>query len=86
MRLRDLSRSHVAYAYRRLHILLLREGWRINHKRTYRLYTEENLTMRIKKPRRRRSAAPRLVVPPVTAPDQSWGLNPSTDSAEILAL
>ena len=75
MRLRDLAQSRVFYGYRRLHILLLRDGWRINHKRTYRLYTEESLTMRTKRPRRRRSAVQRLVRPVVTAPDQCWSMD-----------
>jgi putative transposase len=33
MRLRELARVRVRYGYRRLHILLRREGWRVNHKR-----------------------------------------------------
>ncbi len=53
IRLRDLAAVRVNYGYRRLHILLAREGWRINHKRVYRLYTEEGLTMRSKRPKRR---------------------------------
>jgi putative transposase len=75
IRLKDLARSRVFYGYRRLHILLLREGWRINHKRTYRLYTEENLTMRTKKPRRRRSAVQRQARPSATGQDQCWGMD-----------
>ena len=75
MRLRDLAQSRVFYGYRRLHILLLRDGWRINHKRTYRLYTEENLTMRTKRPRRRRSAVQRLARPMATAPNQCWSMD-----------
>ena len=34
------------YGYRRLHILLMREGWQINHKRVYRLYKQEELSLR----------------------------------------
>ena len=37
IRTRDLAQARVRYGYRRLHILLLREGWRVNHKRVYRL-------------------------------------------------
>ena len=37
MRLKELVESRVRHGYRRLHILLQREGWQINHKRTYRL-------------------------------------------------
>jgi putative transposase len=38
LRLRDLAATRVRSGYRRLHILLRRDGWRINHKRVYRLY------------------------------------------------
>lgn len=40
MRLKELAATPVRYDYRRLHILLQREGWPVNHKRTYRLYRE----------------------------------------------
>ncbi len=33
MRLRDLAAARVRYGYRRLHVLLRREGWHVNHKR-----------------------------------------------------
>jgi putative transposase len=55
IRLKDLAASRVRYGYRRLHILLLREGYRLNHKRTYRLYREEGLSIRAKMPRRKRA-------------------------------
>lgn len=37
-RLRKLAGTRVSYGYKRLHIVLCREGWTINHKRVYRLY------------------------------------------------
>ena len=37
-RLKDLAAARVRYGYRRLHVLLRREGWSVNHKRVYRLY------------------------------------------------
>ncbi len=46
MRLRELAAVRVSYGYRRLHVLLRREGWRINHKLVYRLYREEGLAAR----------------------------------------
>ena len=55
IRIRDLAASRVHYGYRRLHILLQREGWKVNHKLVYRIYKEEGLTMRRKRPRRNRS-------------------------------
>jgi putative transposase len=41
VRLKDLAAARVRYGYERLHTLLRREGWQINHKRVYRLYHEE---------------------------------------------
>ena len=46
----------VSYGYRQLHTLLRREGWPVNAKRVYRLYREEGLVLRRKRPKRRRSA------------------------------
>ena len=46
MRLRELAGMRVRYGYRRLHTLLRREGWRVNHKRVYRLYRLEGLAVR----------------------------------------
>jgi len=43
MRLRDLAANRVRYGYRRLHVLLRREGWKINPKRICLLYKEEGL-------------------------------------------
>jgi len=45
-RLRELAATHVRYGYRRLTVLLRREGWKVNAKRVYRLYDEENLKVR----------------------------------------
>ena len=32
IRIRDLAYARVSYGYRRLHVLLQREGWKVNHK------------------------------------------------------
>ena len=55
VRLRDLAESRVQYGYRRLHVLLRREGWPVNAKQVYRLYDQEGLALRTKTRRRRRS-------------------------------
>ena len=51
------------YGYRRLHVLLRREGWRVNHKRVYRLYREEGLGIRVKR-RKKLASATRVLPPP----------------------
>ena len=55
MRLRDSAAARVRYGHRRLHVLLRREGWPVNHKRVYRLYAEEGLSIRTKLPKRKRA-------------------------------
>jgi putative transposase len=55
-RIRELSEARVRYGYRRIHVLLRREGWTINHKQTRRLYREEGLQLRRKTPKRKVSA------------------------------
>jgi len=52
-RIKEIATVRVRYGYRRIHTLLQREGWLINHKRVYRLYCLEGLQMRHKPPRRR---------------------------------
>jgi len=76
IRLRDLAAVRVNYGYRRLHILLGREGWDINHKRVYRLYTEEGLTMRRKRPKRRFvSSSIRKERPVVRSMNECWSMD-----------
>lgn len=55
VRLQDLTASRVRYGCRRLHVLRRREGWPVNAKRVYRLYSEEGLTIRAKLLRRKRA-------------------------------
>jgi putative transposase len=74
LRLRDLAATRVRYGYRRLHILLRREGWRINHKRVYRLYREEGLGIRVKR-RKKLASVPRVLPPPAQRPQERWSLD-----------
>ena len=75
VRLRDLANTRVGYGYRRLHILLQREGWHVNHKRVYRLYVQEGLVLRTKKPKRRRSVVARSALPRPTRRNQVWSMD-----------
>jgi len=58
-RIKDIALSRVSYGYRRIHTLLLREGFQVNHKLVYRLYIEQSLQMRRKRPKRRVQAKSR---------------------------
>ena len=75
MRLRDLAAGRVGYGYRRLHILLQREGWNVNHKRVYRLYREEGLGMRKRPPRRRVACIKREIRPTATRKNECWSMD-----------
>jgi len=78
VRLRDLAASRVRYGYRRLHVLLRREGWMVNHKRVYRLYREEGLGIRVKR-RKKLASAPRVLPPPAKRPRERWSMDFLTD-------
>ena len=56
-RLRELAGERRRFGYRRLHVMLKREGQMVNHKRVYRLYREEGLAVRKRK--RKRVSRPR---------------------------
>ncbi len=74
MRLRELAGSRVRYGYRRLTILLRREGWPVNAKRVYRLYREEGLQVRTAK-RTKRAAITRVQLPEAARPNQRWSMD-----------
>ena len=75
MRLRDLAAARVGYGYRRLHILLRRDGWIVNHKRVYRLYCQEGLGMRKRPPRRRVACIKRELRPMAEAKNECWSMD-----------
>ena len=74
MRLREVAASRVRFGYRRLTVLLRREGWCVNAKRIYRLYTEEGLTVRTKH-RTKAAGRARVPQPGATAPNQRWSMD-----------
>ena len=79
MRLRDLAAARVSYGYRRLYVLLRREGWMVNHKRVYRLYHEEGLKLRTKRPRRHVSSRRREIRTTATRQDERWSMDFMSD-------
>src|SRR5690349_8155130 len=71
-RIKEIAATRVHYGYRRVHVLLRREGWRDNCKRVYRLYRLEGLSLRHKRPRRNRSARLRQPKQLVTGSNEIW--------------
>jgi len=65
----------VRYGYRRIHVLLLREGWRLNVKCVYRLYRELGLQLRNKTPKRRVKAKLRDDRKPAVSTNEVWAMD-----------
>jgi putative transposase len=78
-RLRELAAEKRRYGYRRLQVLLRREGVMVNHKCVERIYREEGLSVR---KRKRKRAADGVRLPAVQAmqPDQVWSLDFVSDT------
>ncbi len=74
VRLRELAGSRVRYGYRRLTVLLKREGWEVNAKRIYRLYTEEGLIVRTQR-RRERAQRQRLPQGQAVRRNEKWSMD-----------
>lgn len=74
LRLRELAGSRVRYGYRRLTVLLRREGRVVNAKRVYRLYREEGLQVRMKQ-RTTRAMQPRVPLGGAMRPNQRWSMD-----------
>ena len=79
-RIREIAAVRVRYGYKRIHVLLQREGWAVNHKRVYRLYCEEGLHLRRKRPRRHVSAAHRTPQDAATRPNDRWAMDFVSDA------
>jgi len=74
VRLRELAAEQRRFGYRRLHVLLRREGHGLNRKKTQRLYREEGLSVRRRRGRKRAtgSRAPILVE---ARPNARWSVD-----------
>ncbi len=73
-RLKALAQERRRFGYRRLHVLLRREGHAVNRKRVQRLYREERLTVRRRGGRKRAIGSRRPMVTPLAA-NQRWSLD-----------
>jgi putative transposase len=73
-RIKELAYERRRFGYRRLHALLRREGWGVNHKAVHRIYVEEGLQVRKRKRKRvARCERQPMVVP--QAPNRRWSMD-----------
>jgi putative transposase len=74
-RIKEIAAVRVRYGMARIHVLLRREGWQDNHKRVRRIYREEGLNLRTKRPRRNKAAQHRMDTVQLTTPNQCWSMD-----------
>ena len=74
-RMRELAQTRVRFGYRRLLVVMHREGWEVGKHRFYRLYTEEGLALRRKRPWRHATAVPREQRRPAGARNEIWSMD-----------
>jgi putative transposase len=73
-RMKAIARERRRFGYRRLHVLLRREGFQVNHKRLFRLYREERLTVR-RRGGRKRAIGTRAPMMIPLRPNERWSLD-----------
>ncbi len=78
-RIRELAQERRRFGYRRLHVLLKREGTQMNHKRFRRLYREEGLQVR-KRGGRKRALGTRAPIALPSGPNVRWSMDFVSDS------
>lgn len=74
-RIREICETRARYGDRRVHVLLRREGWLINQKRTRRVYNELGLQLRHKTPKRRVKAKLREDHQEAVAANDTWAMD-----------
>lgn len=73
-RIIELAHQRKRFGYRRILILLRKEGLKVNHKRVYRIYSESGLKV-LKRGGRKRALGGRLVMPILEKPNARWALD-----------
>ena len=75
MRIREIAQTRVRYGYRKIRVLLNREGWNVGKYLVERIYREEGLTLHQRRKRRRRVAEHRRERFHPTGPNQVWSMD-----------
>ncbi len=75
MRMKEIANTRVHYGFNRVHVMLKREGFKDNHKRVYRLYRQEGLSLRHKRPKRNKAAQLRQPKTQADHANQIWSMD-----------
>ena len=74
-RIKEICQTRVRYGYRRVHVLLRREGWSLGQNKTRRIYRELGLQLHNKTPKRRVRAKLRDDRREATQPNETWAMD-----------
>ncbi|MDA9537052.1 transposase, partial [Bradyrhizobium sp. CCBAU 21362] len=74
-KIKEICHVRIRYGYRRVHVLLRREGWRHGQNKTRRIYRELGLQLRSKTPKRRVKAKLRDDRRPATRSNETWAMD-----------
>jgi putative transposase len=74
-RIKEICQTRIRYGYRRVHVMLRRDGWLMNVKKTRRIYRELGLQLRNKTPKRRVKAKLREGRVNATQPNETWAMD-----------
>lgn len=75
MRIREIAMSRSRFGFQRIHVLLRREGWRVNLRRVHRLYRLEGLQVRMRVRRNKRQSLHRGPAPRATGHNERWSMD-----------
>ena len=71
----EIAQLRRRFGYRRIHVLLQRDGQKINHKRVYRLYKEAKLSLKKRRFERKKATGSRLVIEKPNAINERWSMD-----------
>ena len=74
-RMRELAQARPRFGYRRVHVMLRREGWQVNMKRVRRLYRLEGLQLRHRLRRRKHASLHRGIPPAASRAHERWSMD-----------
>ena len=81
-KIHDLAIRNGRYGYRRITVLLRREGWKVNRKRVHRIWKAEGLSLPLRRPRRRRVGQVGEIVNKAEYPNHVWSYDFVEDRTE----
>ncbi len=79
----EIAQTRVRYGYRKIRVLLNREGWKVGKDLVYRLYKEEGLGLRKRPPGKRRAVVHRQERFRPTGPNQAWAMDFVSDQLRM---